>query len=126
MKKIITTTNAPTPVGAYSQAIEVNNFVYCSGQIALHPETGKLVLNSIESETHQVMKNIGAVLKAAECDYKNVIKTAIFINDMDLFQSVNTIYSEYFSEQPPARSCVAVKQLPKGVNVEIEVIAYKG
>lgn len=124
-KQIINTNKAPAPVGPYSQALLVNGFLYCSGQIALHPETGDLITENIKVETQQVMQNIKQVLLAAGMDFNNVIKTAIFLNDMGDFQDVNEVYAEYFSEEPPARSCVAVKTLPKNVNVEIEVIAYK-
>lgn len=125
MKKIIFTENAPSPVGPYSQAVEVNGMLYCSGQIAINPKNNELVLDDIQSETKQVMENIGEVLRAASYSYDDVIKTAIFLNDMDNFALVNEVYAKYFESDPPARSCVAVRELPKSVNVEIEVIASK-
>ncbi len=126
MKKIIETSKAPAPVGPYSQAVEVNGFLYCSGQIAINPESGELVLGNISSETTQVMQNVKAVLDEAQLGFENVFKTAIFLTSMSDFKAVNEVYAEYFKTNPPARSCVAVKELPKGVNVEIEVIAFKG
>lgn len=125
MKKIITSSKAPAPVGPYSQAVEVNNVLYCSGQIPLNPETGELVMDSIEAQTQQVMENISAVLAAAGLSFEHVFKAAIFITDMSDFSRINEVYAKYFKEEPPARSCVQVAALPKGVNVEIEVIAYR-
>ena len=125
MKKIITSSKAPAPVGPYSQAVEVNNVLYCSGQIPLNPETGELVMDSIEAQTQQVMENISAVLAAAGLSFEHVFKAAIFITDMNDFSRINEVYAKYFKEEPPARSCVQVAALPKGVNVEIEVIAYR-
>lgn len=125
MKKIVTSSKAPAPVGPYSQAVEVNNFLYCSGQIPLDPETNELVMDSIEAQTQQVMQNTSAVLAAAGLSMDHVIKTAIFITDMNDFAKINEVYAKFFSEEPPARSCVQVAALPKGVNVEIEVIAYR-
>ena len=124
-KQIIVTEDAPAPVGPYSQAVLVNGFLYCSGQIPLDAKSGKLVLGSIEEQTKKVMENVGEVLKAANLNYSNVIKTAIFIKDMGNFSKVNEVYAKYFTEEPPARSCVEVSELPKSVDVEIEVIAYK-
>lgn len=125
MKNIITSSKAPAPVGPYSQAVEVNNFLYCSGQIPLNPETGELVMDSIEAQTQQVMENISAVLAAAGLGMEHVFKAAIFITDMNDFSRINEVYAKYFKEDPPARSCVQVAALPKAVNVEIEVIAYR-
>ena len=125
MKKISTSSKAPAPVGPYSQAVEVNNVLYCSGQIPLNPETGELVMDSIEAQTQQVMENISAVLAAAGLSFEHVFKAAIFITDMNDFSRINEVYAKYFKEEPPARSCVQVAALPKGVNVEIEVIAYR-
>ena len=125
MKKVIFTENAPAPVGPYSQAIEAQGFIFCSGQIPIDPQTNELVLGSIEDQTRLVMKNIGAVLEAAGTDFNGVIKTGIFIKDMKHFSQVNSVYETFFSQTPPARSCVAVRELPKGVDVEIEVIAQK-
>ncbi len=123
MRKTIETKDAPTPIGPYSQGVIANGILYSSGQIAIHPDSGELLTNTIKEETHQVMKNIEALLKQAELTFDNVLKCSIFLSDMDLFQSVNEIYGSYFSAPYPARECVAVKGLPKGVNVEITVIA---
>ena len=126
MKKIITTTKAPQPIGPYNQAVLVGNMLYTSGQIALHPETGALVMDSIAVETTQVMNNLKAVLEAADMTFENVIKTSIFISDMHNFGEINEIYGTYFNEETaPARETVEVANLPKFVNVEISVIAVK-
>ena len=126
MKRIITTDNAPQPIGPYSQAVLVGNTLYTSGQIALHPETGELVMDSIEVETTQVMKNLKAVLEAANMTFENVIKASIFISDMNSFGAINAVYAQYFDESTaPARETVEVANLPKFVNVEISVIAIK-
>lgn len=125
MKKIIITKNAPAPVGPYSQAIEVNNTLYCSGQISIVPETNEVNTGSIDSQTRQVMKNIQAVLEAGGYTWDHVIKTTIFLTNMQDFTTVNSIYATYFKEMPPARSTIQVAALPKGVNVEIEVIASR-
>ena len=126
MKTIITTNKAPQPIGPYSQAVLVENTLYTSGQIALHPETGELVTDSIEKETTQVMNNLKAVLEAADMTFENVIKASIFISDMNSFAAINTIYGQYFEEaKAPARETVEVANLPKYVNVEISVIAVK-
>ena len=126
MKTIITTDKAPQPIGPYSQAVLVGNILYTSGQIALHPETGELVIDSIDLETTQVMENLKAVLEAANMTFENVIKASIFISDMNSFGAVNAIYGQYFDEATaPARETVEVANLPKFVNVEISVIAIK-
>ena len=126
MKTIITTDNAPQPIGPYSQAVLVGNTLYTSGQIALHPETGELVMDSIELETTQVMNNLKAVLEAANMTFENVIKASIFISDMNSFAAINAVYAQYFDEATaPARETVEVANLPKFVNVEISVIAIK-
>ena len=126
MKKIITTTKAPAPIGPYNQAILSGNTLYTSGQIALHTETGELVLDSIKSETKQVMENMKAVLEAAEMSFQNVVKTSIFISDMNNFNEINKVYATYFDEKTaPARETVEVANLPKFVNVEISMIAVK-
>ena len=126
MKTIITTNKAPQPIGPYSQAVLVGTTLYTSGQIALHPETGKLVTDSITEETTQVMNNLKAVLEAADMTFENVIKASIFISDMNSFAAINTIYGQYFEEATaPARETVEVANLPKYVNVEISVIAVK-
>ncbi|WP_405567420.1 Rid family detoxifying hydrolase [Polaribacter sp. Asnod6-C07] len=126
MKKIITTKYAPAPIGPYNQAVLSGNTLYTSGQIAINPESGELVLDSIENETKQVMQNVKAVLEAAEMTFDNVIKTSIFIADMHQFAKINAIYGSYFNEETaPARETVEVANLPKFVNVEISVIAIK-
>ena len=126
MKKIITTDNAPAPIGPYNQAILVGNTLYTSGQIALDPKTMELVTGSIETETKQVMENMKAVLEAAEMTFENVVKTTIFIMDMNDFAKINSVYGTYFNDQSaPARETVQVAGLPKGVNVEISMIALK-
>lgn len=124
MKKIISTQNAPAAIGPYNQAIEHNGILYVSGQIPINPATGELVTASIEEETHQVLKNIGGILKAAGCTYKDVLKATVFIKDMNQFARMNAVYAEYFKpEFAPARETVEVGNLPKFVNVEISVIA---
>ncbi len=126
MKKIITTPNAPAPIGAYNQAVLSGNTLYTSGQIALHPESGELVLDDIKTETKQVMENMKAVLHAADMTFENVIKTSIFISDMHNFSEINEVYSQYFNDDSaPARETVEVANLPKFVNVEISMIAVK-
>ncbi|NQX77688.1 RidA family protein [Gilvibacter sp.] len=123
-KKIINTTNAPAPIGPYSQAVMYGDLLYTSGQIAINPATGEMVMDSIEKETRQVMENLKAVLTAADMSFENVIKTTIFLNDMEQFAAVNAVYGEYFDEQnAPARETVQVANLPKYVNVEIGMIA---
>ncbi|AUC86523.1 reactive intermediate/imine deaminase [Polaribacter sp. ALD11] len=126
MKKIITTSKAPTPIGPYNQAVLTGNTLYTSGQIAINPETGALVLASIKEETTQVMENLKEVLAAAEMTFENVIKTSIFISDMNNFGEINAVYGQYFNEETaPARETVEVANLPKFVNVEISAIAVK-
>lgn len=126
MKTIITTPNAPSPIGPYNQAVLSGNTLYTSGQIALHPETGELVMDSIDAETKQVMENMKAVLAAAEMTFENVVKTSIFISDMENFNAINAVYSQYFDDaSAPARETVEVANLPKYVNVEISMIAIK-
>jgi len=124
MKKIITTPNAPAPIGPYNQAVLSGNTLYTSGQIALHPETGELVMDDIKTETKQVMQNMKAVLAAANMTFDNVIKTSIFISDMHNFAQINEVYGQYFdNDSAPARETVEVANLPKFVNVEISCIA---
>lgn len=125
MKKIVHTSDAPAPIGPYSQAVIANGFLFASGQIAINPVNGELVQTSIEEETHQVMRNIDALLLEAGYDFSHIIKTSIFLSDMSLFAQVNEVYGSYFSSDFPARETVAVKTLPKSVNVEISVTAYK-
>lgn len=124
-KKIISTTDAPAAIGPYSQAVLAGNTLYCSGQIALDPSSGELVMDSIAVETEQIMTNVAAVLKAADMDFSNVVKCSIFMSSMQHYGEINKVYAKYFSSDPPAREAVAVKTLPKEVNVEISVIAVK-
>ena len=124
MKKIIYTENAPAPIGPYNQAVLVGNTLYTSGQIALNPQTMELVLDDIETETKQVMENMKAVLTAAEMTFENVVKTTIFIMNMEDFSRINAVYGAYFNEATaPARETVQVACLPKNVNIEISMIA---
>ena len=126
MKKIINTPKAPAPIGPYNQAVLTGNTLYTSGQIALNPETGELVLDSIQIETKQVMENMKAVLEAAEMTFENVVKTSIFISNMNDFSEINEVYGSYFNAATaPARETVEVANLPKFVNVEISMIAIK-
>lgn len=126
MKKVISTKNAPAAIGPYSQAILVNGFLYTSGQIAINPATNELVMDTIQNETHQVMKNLKAILTEAGMDFSDVVKTGIFLQSMNDFQAVNEVYASYFSSDFPARETVEVAKLPKGVNVEISMVAVKG
>jgi len=123
MKKIISTSEAPAAIGSYSQAVRSGNFLFCSGQIPLDPKSGQIVSGGIAARTRRVLDNIGAVLKAEGLTFENIVKTTIFLTDLGAFQTVNETYSSYFKQQPPARSTVQVSALPKGANVEIEVIA---
>ena len=125
MKRIIKTTNAPAPIGPYNQAVEVNGTLYVSGQIAINPADGQLVLLNIIREATQVMENISAILKEAGYTFGDVVKTSIFLNDMNNFSAVNDVYANYFTENFPARETVQVSVLPKNVNVEISVVAVK-
>lgn len=126
MKKIINTENAPAPIGPYSQAILSGNTLYTSGQIAINPVTGELVMDTIEMETKQVMENIKAILKEVDMTFENIVKTSIFISDMGNFGRINEVYSTYFkASTAPARETVEVANLPKYVNVEISVIAIR-
>jgi 2-iminobutanoate/2-iminopropanoate deaminase len=125
MKQIINTDQAPAPIGPYSQAVLANGFLFLSGQIPINPSTGELNISSIKEETNQVMRNINAVLLEAGYNFSHIVKVTIFLSDMNLFTEVNEIYGSYFSKEFPARETVAVKGLPKGVNVEISATAYK-
>lgn len=126
MKTIIQTKKAPAPIGAYSQAVMHGQTIYTSGQIALDAESGELITADIKQETEKVMQNVKAVLEAAKVTFEQVIKATIFLKDMNDFQAVNEVYSNYFDEETaPARECVQVAALPKNVNVEISVIAIK-
>jgi 2-iminobutanoate/2-iminopropanoate deaminase len=124
-KKIINTNNAPAPIGPYNQAVQYGDMLFVSGQIALDPVTGELVKDNIQEETQLVMSNLKAILNEAGMDFSNVIKTTIFLMDMGQFAQVNEIYGSYFTANPPARETVQVAGLPKGVNVEISVVAGK-
>lgn len=123
-KQIINTSNAPAPIGPYNQSVKANGFLFVSGQISLIPQTGELEMSSTKAETTQVMENLSAILKEAGLGFENVVKSTIFLNDMNLFSEVNKVYGSYFSEDnAPARETVAVQTLPKNVNVEISVVA---
>ncbi len=124
-KTIINTSNAPAPIGPYNQAILAGNMLFISGQVAIVPATGELANLDIQEETHQVMQNLKAILSEAGLTFTHVVKTTIFLSDMELFGEVNTIYGQYFDNDFPARETVAVKGLPKNVNVEISMIAVK-
>ena len=125
-KEIINTPLAPSPVGPYNQSVKAGNTLYLSGQIAIDQSTGKLVTDNIEKETHQVMKNIGHVLKAANMTYENIVKCSVFVADMHMYGRINAVYAEYFNEDTaPARELVEVANLPKFVNVEISCIAVE-
>ncbi|WP_273213188.1 RidA family protein [Runella zeae] len=124
-KKIILTAAAPAPIGPYSQAVLAGNTLYVSGQIPIDPATGNLVVGSIEDEAQQVMRNLEAILKEAGLSFENVVKTSIFLKDMNNFGKVNEVYGQFFTGDYPARETVEVARLPKDVNVEISVIALK-
>ena len=124
-KTVITTTKAPAPIGPYNQAIQTGNLLFISGQVCIDPPTGQLKNKDIQEETHQVMHNLKAILQEAGMDFSNVVKTTIFITDMNRFAELNEVYGKYFSEKFPARETVQVSALPKFVNVEISMIAAK-
>ncbi len=124
-KRIINANNAPAPIGPYNQAVEANGMLFISGQIALDPQTGHLLMDSIEMETEQVMKNLQAILLEAGLTFEHVLKTSIFLSDMNYFTTVNGIYAKYFSANYPARETVQVAGLPRGVNVEISMVACR-
>ena len=125
MKKVIHTDNAPKAVGPYSQAVQIGDFLFCSGQISIDPKTNEVFTGDIKTQTEMVMRNVEAVLAGSNMNFGNIIKTTIFITNMNDFATVNEVYAKSFKEAPPARSTVAVAGLPKGVNVEIEVIAHR-
>ena len=125
MRKIIETQSAPAAIGPYSQAVMVDSFLYVSGQLGLTPKTGNLEGDNIQSQTKQSLSNIKAILGEAGYDFSNVVKTTVFLSDIALFADFNAVYSEAFPCNAPARSCVAVKGLPKNALVEIEVVAHK-
>lgn len=124
-KKIIRINNAPAPIGPYNQAVQFGNLLFVSGQIAIDAQSGELIIGDVKTETTIVMQNLSGILKEAGMDFSNVLKATIFLTDMKYFAQVNEIYGSYFTENPPARETVAVAGLPKGVNVEISVIAAK-
>lgn len=126
MKTIINTSNAPAPIGPYSQAVAAGNLLFVSGQIALDAQTGELVLDDITTETKKVMENLKAILTEAGTDFTSIVKTTIFLKDMGNFATVNEVYGSYFTEKFPARETVQAAALPKNVNVEISVIAVLG
>ena len=126
MKKIISTSEAPAAIGPYSQAVRSGNFLFCSGQIPLDPQSGQVVSGDIATQTRRVLDNIRAVLKAEGLTFENIVKTTIFLTDLGDFQTVNEVYGSYFKQQPPARSTVQISALPKGAKVEIEAIAVAG
>ena len=123
MKKIISTNEAPAAIGPYSQAVRSGSFLFCSGQIPLDPKSGQIVAGDIIAQTRRVLDNIAAVLRAEGITFDNIVKTTIFLTDLDDFQLVNEVYASYFKQDPPARSTVQVSALPRGAHVEIEVIA---
>lgn len=122
-KQVIKTDKAPSPIGPYSQAVKANGMVFLSGQVAFDPASGELRIGDLQTETHQVMKNLAAVMEEAHITFEHVVKTSIFLSDMAHFAQVNEVYGSYFKGDYPARETVAVKQLPRGVNVEISMIA---
>lgn len=124
-KKIIRTDNAPAPIGPYNQAVQFGNMLFVSGQIAINPQTGELYTGDIQTETKLVMENLKAILTEAGMDFSNVLKSTIFLMDMGQFAQVNEVYGNYFTDNPPARETVQVAGLPKGVKVEISVVAAK-
>ena len=125
MKKIINTSNAPQAIGPYSQAILINNTLYCSGQIGIHPETNRLIKDNISDETRRIIKNLLAILEEANMTLENVVKTTIFLRNMKDYDIINSVYNEYFKKNPPARETLEVSKLPKDMNVEISIIAVK-
>jgi len=124
-KSVVYSPSAPEPIGPYSQAIQVGNMLFMSGQVAIQKSTGNIITSSIEEETAQVMQNLGDVLTAAGMDFSHVVKTTIFLKDMNNFPKVNEVYGKHFAQNPPARETVEVSRLPKDVNVEISCIAVK-
>ena len=124
MKKIVSTTEAPGAVGPYSQAVRIGPMLFTAGQIPLDPKSGQIVSENIAEQTRRVLDNLAAVLKAEAMDFSNVVKTTVFMTNLGDFQTMNEVYASYFKDQPPARSTVQVTALPKGAQVEIEVIAF--
>jgi len=126
MKKIISTNEAPAAIGPYSQAVRSGNFLFCSGQIPLDPKSGEIVSGDIAAQTRRVLDNVAALLRAEGLTFDNVVKTTIFLTDLEDFQTVNEVYGSYFKQDPPARSTVQVSALPKGAKIEIDAIADTG
>src|SRR6266481_1717548 len=126
MKKIISTSEAPAAIGPYSQAVRSGRLLFCSGQIPLDPKSGQIVSGDIGAQTRRVLNNISALLRAEGATFEDVVKTTIFLTDLDDFQTVNEIYGSYFKQHPPARSTVQVSALPKGAKIEIDAIADTG
>ncbi|MDR2174905.1 MAG: RidA family protein [Synergistaceae bacterium] len=126
MKKIVSTDKAPEAIGPYSQAVQAGDFLFASGQIALDPRTGQMVTGSVEEEAERVLENVKGLLEGAGFTMRQVVKTTVFAASMDDFAAVNGVYARYFGENPPGRSFVAVKALPRGARVEVEVVAWKG
>lgn len=124
-KVVISSPEAPAAIGPYSQAIKVGHTLYCSGQIAINPQTGELVIETIEAETKQVLENLGAVLRAAGMDYSDVVQATVYMTNMENYKRINEIYGQYFKENPPARAAIQVANLPKYVSVEIACVAVK-
>ncbi|MCH4167472.1 MAG: RidA family protein [Megasphaera sp.] len=124
--EVISTTKAPGAVGPYSQAIKAGDFLFASGQIPINPEKGKIVGGGIAAQAEQSMKNVGAILEAAGLSYDDVVKTTVYLTNMNFFGAVNEVYAKYFQKNLPARSCVEISKLPKDVFVEVEVVAYCG
>jgi 2-iminobutanoate/2-iminopropanoate deaminase len=124
--EVISTTKAPGSVGPYSQAIKAGDFLFASGQIPINPEKGKIVGGGIAAQAEQSMKNVGAILEAAGLSYDDVVKTTVYLTNMNFFGAVNEVYAKYFQKNLPARSCVEISKLPKDVFVEVEVVAYCG
>jgi 2-iminobutanoate/2-iminopropanoate deaminase len=125
MKTVVSSADAPAAIGPYSQAIEAAQLLFCSGQLPVVPKTGDLVAQDASAQARQVLENLGAVLKAGGCSYAHVVKTTVFLTDLNDFATMNSVYSEYFPDAPPARSTIQVAALPKGAKVEIEAIALK-
>ena len=125
MKKIVTTPTAPSAIGPYSQAVEINTLLFISGQIPIDPKTNEMISGSIADQTRQVLENIGAILRTAGCNYNNIVKTTCFLKNMKDFQAMNEVYAQYFSSKPPARAAIEVSKLPKDALIEIEAIAAK-
>lgn len=124
-RQAISTTQAPAAIGPYSQAIVAGDLVFCAGQGAIDPTTGEVMTGSVEEETRRTLRNVGALLDAAGASFADVVKTTVFLTDMDDFAAMNGVYAGFFPDPPPARSTVAVRALPKGFKVEIEVVAYR-